>query len=71
MRGAIGGRNHAIFVPPGCSEDFRRKRKGPGEPGPGTGVVSSYQGYWQLGNLKLPIWVLQLNVPFVLRYSVV
>jgi hypothetical protein len=28
-------------------------------------------GYWQPGNLKLAILVLQLNVPFVFRYSFV
>jgi hypothetical protein len=35
-----------------------------------TRLCESYC-YWQLGNLKLPIQVLQLKVPLVLRYSLV
>ena len=36
-----------------------------------TTRIVSHAGYWQLGNLKLPILVLQLNVPLALRYSFV
>jgi hypothetical protein len=36
-------------------------------------ALSSYvaRSYWQPGNLKLPIQVLQLNVPLAFRYSFV